>query len=79
MQMHVFGHDHVSVDAQDEAAVHPLQNLDEEVVARGRIEPSPPMLTSERHEVRLRGLLKTLQTMRHGEQYEDLFPVCSYR
>jgi hypothetical protein len=33
--MHVLGHDHVSIDAQAEAAAHFLQNLDEEIVDGG--------------------------------------------
>ena len=42
-QVHVLGHDDVSVDAQGEATAHLFQNLDEEIVHGGRIEPSPPM------------------------------------
>jgi hypothetical protein len=65
--MDVLRHDYISVDAQGEAPAHLLHKLDEEVVDGGRVEPSPPMVTSERHEVRLCGLLKTFQAIRHGE------------
>jgi hypothetical protein len=75
--MHVLGHDHISVDRQGEAPAHLLQNLDEEVVDGGRVEPSPPMVTSERHEVRLCGLLKAFQAMRHGETLGGLLAGCS--
>jgi hypothetical protein len=75
--MHVLGHDHISVDSQGEALAHLLQNLDEEFVDGGRVEPSPPMVTSERHEVRLSGLLKTFQAMRPGETLAGLLAVRS--
>ena len=73
-QVHVLGHDHISVDAQGEAAAHFLQHLDEEIVGGGRLEPSPPMVTSEGHKVRLCGLLKTLEAMRHGEIVKGFLP-----
>ena len=66
-QVDVLGHDHIPVDAQGEAAAHPFQNLNEQVVNGGRLESQPPMITSEGHEVRLVGLLKALQAMRHGK------------
>jgi hypothetical protein len=75
--VNVFGHDHISVDGQAEAATHPFQDLDEEITDGGGIEPALPMVTSKGHEVRLCGLLKTLQAMRHRETLRDLFAACS--
>ena len=34
-QVHVFGHDHISEDGQAEAATHPFQDLDEEIIGGG--------------------------------------------
>jgi hypothetical protein len=65
--VHVLGHDHISIDAQREPTTHFLQNLDEEIVDGRRVEASPPMVASEGHEVRLCGVLKTLEAMRHRE------------
>jgi hypothetical protein len=73
----VLGHDHISVDAQGDALAHLLQNLEKEVVDGGGVKASLPMVTSERHEVRLSGLLKTFQAMRHGETLIGSLLACS--
>jgi hypothetical protein len=75
--MHVLGHDHISVDAQGEVAAHFFQNLEKEIVDGRRVEPSPPVVTSEGHEVSLCGLLKTLQAIRHRRTLGAVLSTCS--
>jgi len=60
-------HDHVSIDAQGETAAGAFQNFHKQVVDRRRSEIRSPPIAGEGHEVRLPGLLKALEAVRHNE------------
>ena len=46
-QVYVFGHGHVSIDGQGEAAAHLRHDLDEERMDRGGVDPTAPRVTSK--------------------------------
>ena len=64
-QVNMFGHHHVSVDPEREAAAHLLQNNGEQVVNCAVDEIGLAAITTEGDEMRLAGLLKPPQTAWH--------------
>lgn len=64
-QMHVLGHDDVSVDEHVEAEAHVFQTDEEEIVTLHGTEVLFATITTEGHEVNLPGVVITMKVVGH--------------
>ena len=64
-EVHVFGHDYVSVDMHGETAAHFFQGEDKQITGVRGVELGLTVITAEREEVRLRRVVKAPEILRH--------------